>query len=80
VITTNNCGAADLIKNDINGWIISSRSSLSIIDKLNYILNHPNEIERVGRNAIHTAQMRPWEKYNEDIMNTIQNICNKKNN
>ncbi len=79
VITTNNCGAADLIKNDINGWIISSQSSLSIIDKLNYILNHPNEIERVGRNAIHTAQMRPWEKYNEDIMNTIQKICNKKN-
>lgn len=77
VITTNNCGAADLIQDDVNGWIIPPQSSISIINKLNYLLNHPNDIERVGRNAIHTAYMRPWEKYEKEIIDIIHKYYNK---
>lgn len=72
VIMTDHCGAADLVEDGINGWIIESRSSQSIERKLVSILEHPEVIEKVGRNALETASRRSWDNYNQDIYSIIK--------
>lgn len=73
VIATDHCCAIDIIQDGINGWIVPSRSSEAIKDKILYLLNNPNEIEKNGRNALKTASSRPWECYQNEIISIINN-------
>lgn len=71
VIATDHCCAIDIIKNGVNGWIVPSRSSNAIKEKILYLLKHPDEIEKNGRNALKTASIRPWQCYQDDIISII---------
>lgn len=71
VIATDHCCAIDIIENGVNGWIIPSRSSYAIKEKILYLLKHPDEIEKNGKNALKTAYLRPWQCYQEEIISII---------
>lgn len=71
VIATDHCCAIDIIQNGINGWIVPSRSSDAIKEKIIYLLNNPHEIEKNGKNALKTASKRTWKHYQDDVINVI---------
>lgn len=73
-LVTDHCGVADLIEDNYNGWVVPSRSSYAIQKKLEYIIDNVQSISYCGKNAILTAKSRTWDKYTEDIINTIKNI------
>lgn len=75
VIATDHCCAIDLIQNGINGWIVPSRSSDAIKEKIIYLLNNPHEIEKNGKNALRTASKRTWKHYQDDVINVINYYC-----
>jgi glycosyltransferase involved in cell wall biosynthesis len=47
-----NAGAAtDLVIEGETGWIVDYRNTGQVTEKLNYILDHPEEAQRMGKNA-----------------------------
>jgi glycosyltransferase involved in cell wall biosynthesis len=73
VIATDHCCSIDIIQDGVNGWIVPSRSSKAIKEKILYLLKHPNEIETNGKNALQTASSRSWQCYQNDIISIIKN-------
>ena len=61
VIVSENSGGGDIIEDGNQGFVIPIRDPNAIADKLTYFRDHPEEIERMGRNARATA-----EKYDGD--------------
>lgn len=77
VIATYNSGGPDIINHGENGWLIPSADANAIKDIISYIIKNPNEIKRVGMNALATASKRPWIKYEEEVTNFIsKNLTN----
>lgn len=72
VIATDHCCSIDIIQDGVNGWIVPSRSSKAIKEKILYLLKHPNEIETNGKNALQTASSRSWQCYQNDIISIIK--------
>lgn len=72
VISTNNTALPDIgCEND--SFLISTKSTKEIIDKVNYFLKHPSEIKRIGKNAQNTASKYSWSKYQKKLINIINN-------
>jgi glycosyltransferase involved in cell wall biosynthesis len=47
-----NAGAAtDLVIEGETGWIVDYRNTGQVTEKLNYLLDHPEEAQRMGKNA-----------------------------
>lgn len=78
VIASYNSGGPDVITHGINGWLVPHANSNEITKILSYIIDHPEEIERVGKNAIITASLRPWNKYEHEIIKLLKSY-NKNN-
>jgi glycosyltransferase involved in cell wall biosynthesis len=60
VITTYGTGAADLIVEGWNGFIVPIRNPTAIAEKLTYFKDNPSEIKRMGENAFETAKKTTW--------------------
>ena len=71
VITTERTCGRDLIQSGENGWLVEAGSVLAIRNCLLNILKHPEDIGRVGKNAMETAQQRPWSRYGEELVASI---------
>jgi glycosyltransferase involved in cell wall biosynthesis len=78
VISTDRTCAADMIKDNVNGWIVDVGNTQSLIDKIKDIIEKPCIIETMGRAAMRTAQQRPSTMYGDEIVNEIKAILNSK--
>lgn len=73
-IVSDHCGAMDVIQDGVNGWIVPSRDSESIVNKIHDILNEKSCVEECGKKALSTALERSWIQYGDDIYNVINNF------
>ena len=74
VICTENTGASDVIKDEYNGFVVPIADIESIQEKVDWFLNHKEELPRMRENARNTALQYTWEAYNERIVQIINNI------
>lgn len=74
VITTKNCGGADIVLEKENGFLIDVGDTDALVEKILWFKNHPKENERMSMNAISTAQKYTWERYKIGIFNCIKDI------
>ena len=65
-----------MITSDVDGLLVPVRDEKALADAMLYMLQNPDEAERMGRNARKTAEgFRPdeifaqWRQYAEDILN-----------
>ncbi len=72
VIVTSYCGAADLIENGVNGFVVPPRDVSAITERLRYLANHPLERERMGQLARATALEQNQSRYNQDLRNLYE--------
>lgn len=79
-IVSDHCGAMDVIQDGVNGWIVPSRNSEAIVDKIQSILRNRSCIEGCGRNALSTASERPWARYEEDVYKVVAAACCSRKN
>lgn len=77
VITTKNCGGADIVLENENGFLIDVGNTDALVEKILWFKNHPKDNERMSMNAISTAQIYTWEKYEMGIFNSIVDILSK---
>lgn len=71
VITTNRTAGPDVIENGETGLIIEPGSTDALIQALQSLIDQPDRIEKMGRNARHSASLRPWSVYGKELSDTI---------
>lgn len=69
-----NCGVNDLVKDWKNGWVLRELSAQGLIDALDDIGNHREQLEKMGRNARETAEKYDWENYKQNMGETLRRI------
>lgn len=71
VIVSENCGAADLITNGVNGYIVPIRSAQSIADILIDLSGNPEKLNFLKNNALQTSYGNTWEAYAKGLIDAI---------
>jgi glycosyltransferase involved in cell wall biosynthesis len=72
VITTERTCGPDIITHGKDGWLIEAGSTSAIRQQLELILQQPEILEEVGRNALITAQHRPWKCYGQEMAESVK--------
>jgi glycosyltransferase involved in cell wall biosynthesis len=62
VIVTSNCGAADVVKNSVNGFIAPPRDVETMANKLKFLAENEEMRAEMGRRARITTQ-----EYNQEV-------------
>lgn len=71
VITTERTAGPDLIKHGENGWLIEAGSTDSLKDAIENLLSNPSLTAKIGKEALKTAQKRPWQSYGLELAKAI---------
>lgn len=74
VITTFNTAGADLIKHNVDGWLINAGSTEDLQKAIENLLNNPESIASNGLGARSTALLRPWSLYGEELSQRVIEI------
>lgn len=62
VIVSSGAGAADLVEEGVNGFIVPPRDPQAILDKILYFKNNPSAIAEMGQHAKQAAASYTWDK------------------
>ncbi len=71
VIVTDKTGAADLIVDGQNGYIVPPRDSEAIRDRLENLANNPGLLREMGRAARETARSLTFEKFRQQYVSCL---------
>jgi hypothetical protein len=67
-------GHDEYIKNNVNGFVIKTDDEPNVIDRINYLKDNPDELDKLKKGAIQTAmRWHDWEKASLDFENTLFN-------
>ncbi|MCP9198699.1 glycosyltransferase family 4 protein [Gramella sp. GC03-9] len=78
VITTRRTCGADFIEDGRNGWLVEPGNTKQLVSKLKEILNEPEKIEAIGREAMRTAAKYPISEYGDIMAGKIDEILNSR--
>lgn len=78
VITTDRTCGPDVITNGKDGWIVEAGTSVPIRKLLVDFIANPEILHEVGREALRTAQSRPWSNYEEELSLSVNDFLNDK--
>ncbi|MCC7007741.1 MAG: glycosyltransferase family 4 protein [Acidobacteria bacterium] len=71
VITTANAGAADLIVEGQNGFVIPAADVEALAEALRWSADHPDELFAMRRFALASAARRTWADFRADFWRTV---------
>ncbi len=74
VITTPNCAGYDIVKDGVNGFIVPVGDENAIEEKLIWMKEHPCELKCMSENAISTARMYTWGKYEKGLVTAVKKM------
>ena len=77
IICTENTGVNDIVRNGENGFVIPASDSQQLKEKIEWFVEHYDQISIMGYNAYNTAKMYTWDNYNLNIIDAIKNIIDK---
>ncbi len=67
VIVSDGAGAADVITDGVDGFVVPKKDPRALADKIDWCYNHQKELEQMGKNAREKAKQYNWnniiEKY-----------------
>jgi glycosyltransferase involved in cell wall biosynthesis len=72
VITTANAGAADLVEEGRNGFVVPPADSEALADRIDWCLHHPRELvdmrRHMRRHAVATARRWTWSEFRVSLL------------
>jgi glycosyltransferase involved in cell wall biosynthesis len=74
VIVTPNTGAADLVVDGKNGFIVPTRDRDAISDRLLYLAQNPAVLRQMGRAARATAQTLTFERFRRHYIPLLESL------
>lgn len=72
VLTTDQAGAADLMKHGVNGLIVEAASAEAISDALQWCLDNRAHLVEMRYAALNTARARPWAQFRREFTEAIK--------
>jgi glycosyltransferase involved in cell wall biosynthesis len=76
-LVTSNCGAADLIRESENGFIISPANLPELMARLEGAVGNRALIRQMRCSARATAELHPWSKFRQDLVQTLKSITSR---
>lgn len=67
VITTRNAGAADLIQDGKNGFVVPPRDGIALAARMQWCIDHPDELREMRHHAVETAQLWTWTDFRQSL-------------
>jgi len=77
VICSNNCVGEDIIKNEMNGFVIDAGNEKQLIEKILWFDAHRTELEKMSENSTLSVKELTWSNYNKNLINIINEIIEK---
>ncbi len=74
VIASENSGIADLIINQVNGFVIPVHSSKALYDKMLWFINHKDKLGEMSESACSLIKQMTWEKYDKSISDALEKV------
>ncbi len=74
VVTTPNAGAADLIDEEENGFLVPPRDSEALCDRLNWIVQHPRQVHSMREVALRTAGSWGWSDFRRTLRAQLEDV------
>jgi starch synthase len=74
VIVTPNTGTDQVVRDNLDGFIIPIRSHLAIAEKLEWMFYHKDELSQMGDSAYNRIQCFTWENYRNQISENIKSL------
>lgn len=71
VITTDRTAGPDLIAHGENGWLVEAGSTNALQAAIEELLQRPESVAEVGREALQTATKRTWDMYGQELAKAI---------
>lgn len=78
VICTPNSGGDSVIREGEEGFIIPIRDSQAIQEKIQYLYQNPQELSRIGNNALKRAKEFTWDNYGTHLETALKELLAKK--
>lgn len=74
VVVSNGAGAADMVTDGIDGFIVNKRDVKDIANKIQYFKDNPREIERMGKNAREKSFKYDWSIIRQKYIDLWESI------
>jgi glycosyltransferase involved in cell wall biosynthesis len=71
VITTDQVGAADLIVDGVNGWIVRAGDAEALRERMAHCLEQPEALRSMREAAERTGFKHSWKAYRKRLVRTI---------
>lgn len=76
VITTNRTCGPDIMHDGVDGWIVRGGESQQIRKLLIDFIADPSILVTTGKEAMHTASLRPWSVYEKELAESVNEFLN----
>ena len=73
IICTYNSGVSDIVEDGKSGFIVGTGSVQDITEKMQWFIDHSNDIRDMGERARQTAQKYSWQQYEVNISLALDN-------
>lgn len=78
VISTFHGGIPELVEDDISGFLVPEKNSEAIAAKINYLIQHPQSWEKVGKAARKQVEEKyDMEKLNDELVHIYQSLLSE---
>lgn len=72
VIVTEGVGVKEIIEDGREGFVVPKRDPNAIREKVQYFMDNPGEVERMGENARKQVSRYSWERYHKMVRDFYQ--------
>ncbi len=77
VIVTENVGAADILHEGKEGFIVPIRSADALAEQILFLYKNPEEVKRMGKLALATSKEYTPQKYAERVIEVYKKVLSK---
>ena len=75
VIITEQTGAKDCVRRDIDGYILPPADAGRIADTLEYCCHHRDQLSEMGRHARQQAELFSWARYQDGVASHLNRLA-----
>ena len=73
-LVSTNCGAADLIEQDQNGFVIPSADLETLISRLEWASRNRDVLRQMRSKTRAIAERYPWSRFRKELVQTLQSL------
>jgi len=74
VLVSDRVGAADLVREGVNGWIVAADSEEALRARLDWCVRHPVEVRALRPACRSSVEGHDWEKYGKRIFEVVREL------